>query len=231
MILVFYIILVTLIFFAILAIMIYFSKLEFKIENLKISNIRKESNNKILVQISLKIKNYHWISIKLNKKRLIKIYKTIRQLKYKNNINKEIFKNINKEEIKSIREKNKIKKIISDTKIEKLDAEIAIGTEDYIITSYIIAIISIIISNILPHIIEKNVKKIEESIKYNISPIYKPKNVCLIEINIIINTKISHFIQIIHLLQKISKSPKKKNQNINKYKNMTDTQKRNIQTV
>ena len=129
---------------------------------------------------------------------------------------KQVNKKIRKKVSKAIKDKE-IRKNILNTKfeLEEFTGNINIATEDYIITSYLVALISTIISNIIPHVlspkIEKKLilknklwssknKKIEEElnkkIQYYITPIYKPQNSYTVDLNIKISTKLLHVLYI-----------------------------------
>lgn len=230
MILVFYIILGILFFITLVASLIYISKLEIKIENLDMNNINKKNNNeKILIQISLKLHNIRWIRFKMNKEKLANLYGTAQKLEYKNNISAKIMKEKAEKEIKIILKDKKLKQKILDTNIEleKFNANISLGTEDYIITSYLVALIAIIISNILPHIIKD--RNAIDKIKYKVLPIYQPSNVYSIKLSTILNVKISNLINIAITLKKAGKSYEQNKDY--KYKNIENLEKRNAQAV
>lgn len=218
MVLVFYIAMIItfiLLILLIIAFLITISKLEVNIKDLDISNINKRENNKnILIQISLKIKKVHWIKIKMDKEKMANLYVKIKKQEDKNNINSAIIKEKLKEEAKNIFASKELKELILDTRIEleKLDLNIGISTEDNIVTSFLVAIISIIISNILPHIISNNLyykDNIEEKINYKISPIYKEKNMYYIHLMSSVSTDISHLIKIMFNMIKLRKENKK----------------------
>lgn len=231
MILVFYIALVILLLIALVIYMIYISKLEISIENLDMSNINKRKNNeKIIIQISLKLGNIKWLHFKMNKEKLANLYGKIQKFEYKNSISSKIMKEEAKKEIKIMLENKEIKQKILNTKIEleKFDSNISFGTEDYILTSYLVAIVAIIISNILPHII-KNKESINR-IKYSVLPIYQQRNIYNIQLNTILNIKVARIINIAFALKKANKNQERKNQHY-KYKNIENLKKIKVQTV
>lgn len=193
-----------------LAFLISISRIELNIENLDMSNINKKQNNpKLLVKISLKIGRLHWIHLKLNKHKLATIYAKIKKDQYKKNITNEDLKRKAIQDFKLIINNKEIKKEIKTTKIniEKLDANILVGTKDYIITSYLVAFLSIIISNILPHLLDKNII-IEEDIFYKVNPIYHPINMYNIKLSTIINVKVSDIVKNIFEIKKQKKEEK-----------------------
>lgn len=176
-----------------LAFLISISKLEFNIENLDMSNINKKQNNqKLSVKISLKIGKLHWLHFKFNKHKLATIYAKIKKSQYKKNITNKDLKQKAIQDFKLMIKKPEIKEDLKRTKIniEKINIDILVGTKNYILTSYLVAFISIIISNILPHILDKNVK-IREDIFYKVNPIYHPINMYNLKLSTIINVKVS----------------------------------------
>lgn len=231
MILVFYIAWGILLLIASVIFMIYISKLEISIENLDMSNINKRKNNeKIIIKISLKLGNIRWIHFKMDKEKLANLCGKIQKFEYKNSISSKIMKEEVKKEIKIMLENKEIKQKILNTKIEleKFDANISFGTDDYLLTSYLVAIVAIIISNILPHII-KNKESINR-IKYRVLPIYQQRNIYNIQLNTILNIKMSRIINISFALKKANKNQERKNQHYN-YKNIENPKKIKVQTV
>lgn len=213
MVLVFSIALIMVIILAILLIltfMICISKLEINIKNMHINSQNKRKNNeKILVKLSLKIGKWHWIKIKLNKEKLSKLYAKIKIQEYTNSI-KYIKMQKKLEGTTQVALKDKeLRKLIRKTniEIEKFNANIAVGTENYILTSYIVAIISIVISNILPHAVKGDVLRrnnIAKTIHYRIVPIYRDNNEYNVHLTIIASTEVLNLIRIIIKLIKIS---------------------------
>ena len=87
MVLVFYIVISIILTILNLAFLISISELELDIKNLQMSNINKKRNNeKIQIKVSLKIGNFHWLSIKITKAKLSAIYAKIKEKQYKKNI-------------------------------------------------------------------------------------------------------------------------------------------------
>ena len=201
--LVFYIIITIILIVLNLAFLISLSKIELDIKNLQMNNIDKKRNNeKIQIKISLKIGEIRWIHIKIDKRKLSTIYAKMKKKQYKKNItNKDIQKQAIQDMKTFIKSKN-IKQSIKNIKIkiEKLDTKISIGTKNYITTSYLVAILSIIISNTLPHFIDKKTN-LSQEIFYKIQPIYNPINIYDIQGNIRISTKISIIIKNIYQIK------------------------------
>ena len=229
MILVFYILLGTIALILLLLIMIIISKIEVEIQNLDMSNIDKKQNNKKLkVSISLRIGKLHWIKIKLNNK--------IKSYEQNNKAEAEKMKKTAKKEVAIILKNTEIRRLIMNTKVElnEFKANISIGTEDYVITSYLIGIISAILSNILARAKFGKKQKISKTVIYSVQPIYQPKNIYLVKMNIKVATKISHLLYIALMLAKTTKQYESFNENskAKKDKNiMKNIEKRNAQAV
>lgn len=185
-----------------------FSTLKIEISNMLIDTTKKENNNNELVlKISLNIGRIKWLKIKLNKNKILNIYNKIKLNSIKDK-QKRILKN--KIKISNIIKNKNIIKEIKKIKInlEELNLKAAIGSEDCILTSYLVATIAIIISNILPHfnnVKHEKVKEIMEKYRYKIEPIYIKKNVAKLKLNCIINTKMGHIIYIIYLIKRSDK--------------------------
>lgn len=231
MILVFYILLGTIVLILLLLIMIIISKIEVEIQNLDMSNIDKKQNNKKLkVSISLRIGKLHWINVCLNKKKILKLNNKIKS--YEQNNKAETAK----KEVVIILKNTEIRRLIMNTKVElnEFKANISIGTEDYVITSYLIGIISAIIPNILARAKFGKKQKISKTVIYSVQPIYQPKNIYSVKMNIKVATKISHLLYIALMLAKTTKQYESFNENskAKKDKNiMKNIEKRNAQAV
>ena len=199
-----FILLGALIILSVIALILILSTIRIQIKNLEIKNFKLEKSKlnkqkyKILFQIYFlgKIKI---LSINLNNPKIKKIYSS---QKLKNMDFKKISKKIpiNKETIKIV----KGLKI----KLEKFNLNIKIGTEDAILTSYIVATIASVIGIILPYLVDKNYKK---DCKYKVNPIYNI-NILNLHLNSIISVKIVHIICVICNLVKISKLKNKESE-------------------
>ena len=237
MILVFYILLGTIALVLLLLIMIIISKIEFEIQNLDMSNIDKKQNNKKLkVSVSLRIGKLHWIKVCLNKKKILKLNNKIKSYEQNNKAEAEKMKKTAKKEVAIILKNTKIRRLILNTKVElnEFKANISIGTEDYVITSYLIGIISAIIPNILARAKFDKKQKISKTVIYSVQPIYQPKNIYSVKMNIKVATKISHLLYIALILAKTTKQYESFNENskAKKDKNiMKNIEKRNAQAV
>lgn len=162
------------------------SEIQIEIKNLKIGN-KEENKNRIKDNYEVKITLYFLEKIpilwfRLNNKRIRKISNS---------------KQLEKIDLKAIEKNIKFNKETLETiknikiKISKLNLRIDLGTEDAILTSYLIAIIASLIGIILPHIVQNN--KIDNC-KYIINPIYQNRNIYHISLNSIISIKIVHII-------------------------------------
>lgn len=188
--------------------LILISKLELKINRLDISNIDKHKNNeKLSLQISLLIGKFKWFRITINKDKLARIYVKIKEKEATMDLNK-VKKDI-EQDFKIIFEDAELRKLIFSTKLslEKFNANIALGSRDFLLTSYLVAVVSIVISNILSHIISPK-KDVTRIIHYRIVPIYKEKDIYNIHLSLTINTKILHLLNIIIKTYKITKLKK-----------------------
>ena len=146
--------------------LIIISKIEVNIKKFHISknvnnNINKNVNKKInnngnnnwknrrtFLKTSLKIGNFQWLCINLDKSKLAKIQEKLKEQEEKN---KQIKEKVNREiknDLKLIIKNKKLRKELKDIKpqLKRFKANIQISTKDYIITSYLVAIISIVIS-------------------------------------------------------------------------------------
>lgn len=188
--------------------LIVISKIELKVNKLDLSNIDKHKNNeKLSLQLSLILGKIRWFRVTINKEKLASIYVKIKEKEAKMDLNK-VKKDIEKD-FKIIFENDELRKLIFSTKLslEKFNANIALGSRDFLLTSYLVAITSIVISNILPHMVsaKSNVARI---IHYRIVPIYKEEDIYNIHLSLTINTKILHLLNIIIKTYKIIKLKK-----------------------
>ena len=155
------------------------SKIQIEIKNLKIGN-KEENRGRIKDKYEVKITLYFLKKIpilwfRLNDKKIRKISNS---------------KQLEKIDLKAIEKNVKFNKetiqIIKNIKIKisKLNLRIDIGTEDAILTSYLIAFIASLIGIILPHIVQKN--KINNC-KYIVNPIYQNRNIYHVNLDSIIS--------------------------------------------
>ena len=167
-------------------IVLIFSKIQVEIENFRL-NLPK-NKNKILNDTFFKIKLVIFgtlpiINLKINREKLKKLENNLKDKKIKLDINK-IGKQITKENI------NDAKKL--QMHIEKIKLKINFGTENTILTSFIVPIISTIWSIVLT---KKRVK--EEKQRLEINPIYNKGNLVNIVFEGIFEIKMIHIIKVI----------------------------------
>ncbi len=169
---------------------IVFSKIHIQIKKIYISNNNYQNKLEYDYEIYLQIYVFNKIkivSIKIDKAKIQKL--NIKQKIDFSNMKKDL---PSKKELKYI-----IKKL--DIEFSNLYLNLEIGTEDVIITSAIIAIISALIGIGLAQVI-KNYE--EEKYKYKIVPIYQNKNKINLNLDCIIQVKMVHIICIIYVLLK-----------------------------
>ena len=201
--------------------LIIISKIEVNIKKFHISknvnnNINNNGNNnwknrRTFLKISLKIGNFQWLCINLDKSKLAKIQEKLKEQEEKN---KQIKEKVNREiktDLKLIIKNKKLRKELKDIKpqLKRFKANIQISTKDYIITSYLVAIISIVISNIVPHLVnekqKRETKEIIKNINYKINPIYINQNYYDIRLSMIIDVSIFKILKFLIALVKISR--------------------------
>lgn len=179
-------------------IIIVLSTIKLEIGDLELSNIVNRENSKFFRYNKIKLSfclfgKIKFFSFKLNKDIIKKIYSKMNLKKF--NIGKGIKLLKNKKNV------NMLKKL--NIKLDSLDLELNLGLEDVILTTELIAAISIGLSNVLPHIISNYVSN---KYKYKIMPLYINKNVYYIKLNCIFQVKIVHIINIIYIYLKKGKS-------------------------
>lgn len=199
-----YLIITIMVVCAILIILLINSRLQIKIEEFNVTNISKKKNNSnLLVLISLRIWGICWAKFKINKEKLANIY--IKE-KIKSD-NKKMKNNFVENILKIKTERKKFVKEIKKAKIllDELELNINIGFENVILTSYVVGAISIIISNVLPHIINLdnyNKTELKEKYKYSIRPYYQNENLYKVNLNCIFSAKLVHIIYVIYLIKR-----------------------------
>ncbi len=168
-------------------IVLIFSKIQVEIENFRLNlpkNKNKILNDTFLFKIKLVIfGTLPIINLKINREKLKKLENNLKDKKIKLDINK-IGKQITKENI------NDAKKL--QMHIEKIKLKINFGTENTILTSFMVPIISTIWSIVLT---KKRVK--EEKQRLEINPIYNKGNLVNIVFEGIFEIKMIHIIKVI----------------------------------
>lgn len=175
-------------FFVLIIILLSFSKIKIDISNIKISSEKMNGryvNKNYKVTISLyiisKIKIFK-INITKTKLEKIKVKDLeVKLIKIRDDYDKDTLLSM-----KKIR-----------AKIEYLDLKLDIGTEDAVLTSYIVAIVSSLIGILL-----KNQLSSSESKRFIITPLYINKNLLNLELDCIFTVKMIHIIYIIYILKK-----------------------------
>ena len=165
--------------------LILLSTFRIEIKNLTASNLKQEKNNKdYVIILSLYLANkLKWISIHLNDKKLRKAYSKMQLEKIDL---KKLEKNFKWQDLK------KIQKL--QPKISEFNLKMKVGVESPVMTAFLVATLSSIISIVLPYF-ATNMKK--EHYDYTIEPIYQNQNLYKIQFNCIIQVKMVHIINVI----------------------------------
>lgn len=174
-------------------VMIFLSTMHFKVENFKLSNMHKNIEKSITPNYKVKVELYlfnkiKWFGIRLNDKKIRKIYGKIQLEKI--NI-KKLEQEFKLEDLKELKE---IK-----PKISLLHLQLNIGTEDAILTSFLVCGISIALSILLTYTIKQYQR---DRCKYEVKPIYINQNVYEVKLDCIIEIKMVHIINIIYIFIK-----------------------------
>ena len=211
------------VFLVILVISILISTLRINIERLELSN--EIPNTPIIKKLELSIGLYMFGKIKIfkkniNKEDIKKIQNSKRMEKIKNKILKQSKENNKKQNVKM--DIGIIKYL--KPKLQKIDLELKLGTEDVILTSFLIVIISIAISIGLSQIIDKYD---ESKYKYKIIPNYNNKNSVKIFLKSIIDIKLVNIINILFRLLFRSDEFDKRASNRRTYDNSNEQYPRN----
>ncbi len=191
-----FILLIIVILIVLVILSIIFSSFHIKIKDLEISNMYLPHNShKYKIELSLYLFNkIKWIWIKLDHLKLQRIIKKMR-------LEKLDFKKIEKDiDVEYLKQLKNIK-----PKISQLYLDLKIGTEDVILTSFLIFGISTLISLLLTCTAKKYIK---DRYQYYVKPIYNRQNVYDIKLNSIIEIKMVHIINIIYIFVKKKKGDK-----------------------
>ena len=168
--------------------LILLSSIRLKINDLEISNVKENPKNYELVLSLYLFNKIKWLSIRLNNKKMRKMYS---KLKLEKIDFKKLEKNFKLEYLKYV---SKIK-----PKISYMELNIDIDTENAVLTSFLVVFISSLISIILPTLAKKYKK---DNYKYKVVPLYINKNIYEIKFNCIIEVKMVHIINIIYIFLK-----------------------------
>jgi len=180
---------------SIFLILIITVKVEVKIQNIKynsekVKGERLANNYQIIIKI-LTLEKIPIFRLKINKSKIEKI-------NAKTHLKQKIKKEIQKQDIAKAIEMEKkydLKKLILEVykniklETENINLKIDIGTENVVLTSFIIPIIS----TILAFTVKRN---------FEVQPIYQNKNIIKFELNGIFSVKMIHIIDTICILKK-----------------------------
>lgn len=180
---------------SIFLILIITVKVEVKIQNIKynsekVKGERLANNYQIIIKI-LTLEKIPIFRLKINKSKIEKI-------NAKTHLKQKIKEEIQKQDIAKAIEMEKkydLKKLISEVykniklETENINLKIDIGTENVVLTSFIIPIIS----TILAFTVKRN---------FEVQPIYQNKNIIKFELNGIFSVKMIHIIDTICILKK-----------------------------
>ena len=193
MVLVFIILTILIILLAIIF-LILLSTFHIEIQNLALTNMKNERLDKnYAIIFSLYLGNkIKWISIRLNNERLRKAYS---KMQLERIDFRKLEKEFKWEDLKVIKKLH--------PRISKLDLQTKIGVEDPIITAFLVATLSSVISVFLPYC-ATNLKK--RHYNYTIEPIYQNQNLYKIQFNCIIQVKMVHIINVISSFLKKGRS-------------------------
>ena len=167
---------------------------------ININDFEASSSKKVTfktVEIYLEIfEKIRWIRIKLSKGKLKKVFNKINDLEKFNM--KQLEKNLKLEDLKRV--------CVINPKISCMDLNLKVGVEDVFLTTYLVPIISIILSVLLSLAVEdKNIK----NINYKVLPVYN-KFFYLIKLNITFNIKVINILKCILTIYKKSRENKSK---------------------
>lgn len=172
------------------------STLHVKIENLELSNVHRVIDGpkipKYKIEIALYLFNkVKWIWIHINHEKLKKMYQ-------KMHLNKIDFKQVEQDiQIEDLKILKNIK-----LKISLFKLNLRLGTEDAILTSTLVFIISTFISILLGYTVKKYKNN---QYYYEVKPVYCNQNIYEIKLNSIIEIKMVHIINIIYIFIKKKK--------------------------
>lgn len=162
-----------------------FSYIKIKVKKINISNI-SDYKYDFIIKCGLYLFNKVKIfEIKIDKEKFLKS-RTINKLK----------KNI-KFELEKMPKFREIEKI--EINLEEINLKVKLGTEDVILTSVLVLLISATTGIILGKFVKKYEK---EKYKYTIQPFYNNRNLFELQLNCIINAKMVNIIYVIYIFLK-----------------------------
>ena len=169
--------------------LLIFSTIKLNVERLNISNYEKGfEKSKIAKEFKIFIELYLFGKIKIAKIRINK--KILKKLNVENDL-RDLKKDVQLIKKVNIFEIFKLLKI----KLERLNLKAEIGTEDVMITVFLVTFISTALG-----IICRNAE--QNKVEFNIMPLYQFGNAINFRLNCIINVKIVHIIYVIYILLK-----------------------------
>ena len=190
----------------ILIISLLLSTIRINVKDYNISNLKvKKTKYKITISLYL-LNKIKLISFKLNKEKL-------RKISLKMHFDKIDIKKLERDfKLSDIKELMKIK-----PKLTFLHLDLKLGIEDILLTTYIIPVVCIIFSLILPIVTdEKNINHI----RYKVEPIYNQKNVYYVKLSSRVEIKIINLLNSMYGIYKNRKdNMTKENKSINLSKN------------
>ena len=168
--------------------LIFISTLRIKLENMNISNIKK-NKSAYSINISFYLLNkIKWLAFNISENKIKKITKKIQ------------FKNIDMIKLEKYLQPSDIKELAKiNPKISYLKLEFNLGLEDVVVTSYIVAIISTMLSIILPYVTKERERK---NLYYKILPIYNNKNQYHINLDVIFEVKLINVFKVVYKFYK-----------------------------
>ena len=166
-----------------------FSTLEISVEKFQKSNLNKKNSlnkdniNYIIISLVL-LKKFKWIKVKIDNKKIKKIASKVDFSKFN-------MKNIERKiTITNIKELINIK-----PQILLLDLKLELGFENILFTTYMIPLLSSLLSIFLPYVVNK---KDIDKVKYKVNPIYNEQLTYDIYLNVIFRIKILKILKALH---------------------------------
>lgn len=180
-----------LILLASLILILLLSSIKINIVHFGFNNLKKEMLEDYLIKVSFNLfGKFKYLSLKIDKEKIQKwnLIKKVESLDFKK-VKQDI--ELTKEDWKQIRNKK--------PNLEEFNLRIEIGTEDAVITSGIVFVLSMLAS-ILFRVLVEDFK--QEKHKFEITPFYQNQNRINLKLNCIINVKMVHIINILYILMK-----------------------------
>lgn len=179
-------------FFILISILIilFFSHVKIKINQITVSNMPKYYHD-----FDIRIGIYLFNKVRLIESKLDK--ETTQQNKILHRVKEAISEKGLTLEWQRIPKLNELKKV--NVNLEEIYLDVKIGTEDVILTSAIVVILSSVIGLILGKAI-KDYNSAQH--RYTIVPFYNNKNLFELNLNCIINVKLVHIIYVIYMFSK-----------------------------